>query len=290
VARRVGLFLLLTYVWSWSLLGAAWVAEGPAVLVLRLLAGLGPALAAALLLHRTVTVSAQRAFWRRVVDARSVGPRWWLLVTVASAGPAVVVAGLGLAGIEGDRALGGLERPGAVGLLGIVAFALAAGLAEEPGWRGYLLDGLRAGGDATSDRHGGLSDPDGPPARPDAPGRRALLSASMVIAVGWAAWHLPLYAIPETFQHEVGLGTPLYWVMTGALLPQTVLMVWVLERTSWSILPAVVFHALVNVSGELVWSSLGGEVLRLLLWTVPAIVVAVAWVRRPTAAVSASAA
>jgi uncharacterized protein len=284
VARRVGLFVLLTYAWSWSLLGAAWVAEGPAVLMLRLLAGLGPALAAALLLRRTVEVSVQRAFWRRVVDARSVGPRWWLVVTVASAGPAVAVAGLGLAGMGGDRALGGLARPEVVGLLGIVAFALAAGLAEEPGWRGYLLDGLRAGNDGPPDRH------DGPPAPEDAPGRRALLRASGVIAVVWAAWHLPLYAIEGTFQHDVGLGTPLYWVMTGALLPQTVLMVWVLERTSWSILPAVVFHALVNVSGELVWSSLGGEVLRLLLWTVPATVVVVAWVRRPTGAVSTSAA
>lgn len=193
VARRVGLFLLLTYAWSWSLLGAASVAEGPAVLVLRLLAGLGPALAAALLLRRTVAVSAQRAFWRRVVDARSVDPRWWLVVIVASAGPAAVVAGMGLAGIGGDRALGGLERLEAVGLLGLVAFALAAGLAEEPGWRGYLLDGLRAGRDGTPDRHGGLSD-----------------------------------------RH--------------------------------------------------------GGVLRLLLWTVPAIVVVVAWVRRPTAAVPASAA
>ncbi|HSK56023.1 MAG TPA: hypothetical protein VK908_12260 [Jiangellales bacterium] len=193
MARRVGLFLLLTYAWSWSLLGAAWVAEGPAVLVPRLLAGLGPALAAALLLRRTVAVSAQRAFWRRVVDARSVDPRWWLVVIVASAGPAVVVAGRDwrASGATGRSAGSRGWRPS--GLLGIVAFALAAGLAEEPGWRGYLLDRLRAGRDGTPDRHGGLSD-----------------------------------------RH--------------------------------------------------------GGVLRLLLWTVPAIVVVVAWVRRPTAAVSASAA
>jgi hypothetical protein len=193
VARRVGLFLLLTYAWSCSLLGAAWVAEGPAVLVLRLLAGLGPALAAALLLRRTVAVSAQRAFWRRVVDARSVDPG-------GGSWSSSRLRGRRLSWREWDwRASGATGRSAGSsgwrpsGLLGIVAFALAAGLPEEPGWRGYLLDRLRAGRDGTPDRHGGLSD-----------------------------------------RH--------------------------------------------------------GGVLRLSLWTVPAIVVVVAWVRRPTAAVSASAA
>jgi membrane protease YdiL (CAAX protease family) len=79
-----------------------------------------------------------------------------------------------------------------------VAFALAASFAEEPGWRGYALDRL---------------------------GRRPW-RAAVVISSVWAIWHLPLYAISGTFQHDdVGFATALFWIIRASFLPQTILMV-----------------------------------------------------------------
>jgi hypothetical protein len=102
-----------------------------------------------------------------------------------------------------------------------------------------------------------------------------------VIAAAWAGWHLPLYAIEGTFQHdEVGFATGLFWIFMSALLPQTILMVWILEHTRPSILPAVVFHALTNISGEVLAFSTTQQAVRLAVWAVLATPVVVGWLRQ----------
>lgn len=100
----------------------------------------------------------------------------------------------------------------------------------------------------------------------------------MAIAVVWAAWHLPLYAIEGTFQHDdVGFATGLFWLFTAALLPQTILMIWVVEHSGYSLLPAVVFHALTNISGEVLALSAGHQVGRLAIWSAVALGVVISW-------------
>ncbi|MBN2112830.1 MAG: CPBP family intramembrane metalloprotease [Acidimicrobiia bacterium] len=184
-------------------------------------------------------------FWGRVIDVRSVPGKWWVITAVGAGGPAVVVWA-----VAGAREF---EPSGITAVLGIAAFALAASFAEEPGWRGYALDKLR---------------------------QRRLL-ASVVIAAAWAGWHLPLYAIEGTFQHdEVGFATTLFCIFMAALLPQTILMVWVLDHTRPSILPAVVFHALTNISGELLTLTTTQQAVRLAVWAVLAAPVVVRWLRK----------
>lgn len=213
---------------------------------LRLVSGLGPIVAAAVLLRRWAPKGERRRFWYRVIDVRHVSLAWWTTVVAAAAGPGVVVWTL-----TGDRAF---DVTGVGGIGGVVAFALAASFAEEPGWRGYALDRLRL--------------------RP--------LLAILVITVGWAVWHSPLYAVEGTFQHDVGFGTTFFWILQVGFLPQTVLMIWILEHTRPSILPAVVFHALVNISGELFSYTTDQQALRLTLWGVVAGAVALLWLRRGT--------
>ena len=250
--RHVAWYFALAIGWTWTTLGIALLSGGsatePPTNWLRLVAGTGPILAAAVLLRRRATSEERRRFWHRVIDRRHVSLRWWVVTVLAAAGPGVVVWAL-----TGDRGFGATGA-GAIG--GAVAFALVAGFAEEPGWRGYALDGLW---------------------------HRPLLAA-LAIWVGWAIWHLPLYAIEGTFQYDVGFGTTFFWIIQLALLPQTVLMMWILQHTRPSILPAVVFHALVNISGELLEYTTGQQSLRLIVWSVAAGAVAIHWLRRSPSA------
>lgn len=53
---------------------------------------------------------------------------------------------------------------------------------EEPGWRGYALDGLQS--------------------------RHSALVSSLIVGIVWLAWHLPLFFIEGTWQAEhLGVGT-----------------------------------------------------------------------------------
>jgi membrane protease YdiL (CAAX protease family) len=246
--RQVVWLFAVAFAWTWGFLGIARLSGSSATESptnwLRLLAGLGPIVATGLLLRKTDTREERVRFWRRIIDIRSVKPRWWVIAAGAAAGPAVIVWSVGA-----HRAF---DPSGAAAVVGIVGFAAAASFAEEPAWRGYALDRLRS--------H-----------RP---------TAALVIATAWAAWHLPLYAIEGTFQHdEVGLGTALFWIFMTALLPQTILMIWVLDHTRPSILPAIVLHALTNISGEVFTLTTGQQAARLTVWALLAAPIVLGWLR-----------
>lgn len=245
-------YVIAVFAWTWGLLGIAWLSGASATELptswLRLLAGLGPIVATATLLRwgGSHTREQRVRFWRRVSNVHSVRPHWWIVTALAAAGPAIVV----WCAVTSR----GFDLSGAPAVAGIVAFAVAAALAEEPGWRGYALDRVR--------RH-----------RP---------TAAVVIAAMWMAWHLPLYAIDGTFQHdELGFGTALFCIFTTALVPQTILMIWILDHTRPSILPAIAFHAFTNISGELFSLTTGQQAARLAIWVALAVPIVTGWLRHP---------
>jgi len=242
-SSRAAWFFAAALSWTWIALAIALIsgasATEPPTSWLRLAAGVGPLVATAVLLHHDRRLHGERDFWRRLINLEPIGVNWWAIITVASAGPGVAVWLLG-----GQHDFG---TTGAGASFGIVAFALAAAFAEEPGWRGYALDRLR-----------------------DRPLRAAVLIASV-----WAIWHLPLYAIDGTFQHDdVGFATAFFWIIQASFLPQTVLMIWILDHTRSSILPAIAFHALVNISGEILDYSTRQQATRLVIWVALALAAA----------------
>jgi uncharacterized protein len=165
----------------------------------------------------------RRAFLRRVLDVRRVPPAWWLAVAAVGVGPgllaAVVLRPFGDGGVVAPAATTGAA------LLGAVGFAAAAGLAEEPGWRGVAQDGFGR-------RHGQLR-------------------AAVGLGVLWSCWHLPLYVLDGTYQSDLGIGTAQFWASMLARVPLAVLLVWVVVRTRGAVVAAVVAHALGNATGEM---------------------------------------
>jgi uncharacterized protein len=243
---RPHLHLVLTLAWTWAWWGlAAAVGDGrllgPA-LVPYVLGGLGPLLVASVLVHLGVTDEHPATFWRRAFDPRSLRLRWWGAVVVLAVLPPVLVR---LATVGAEESL---LQPGPVGFLVVGALA---GAVEEPGWRGYAHDGLRR----TS--------------RP--------LTASLVVGVWWASWHLPLFGIEGTYQHGLGLGTEASWLFLAAILVSSVLYGWLYEVTAGATFAAVAFHALANVAGELFPTAQAARAAVLVQVVIVAVLVAASW-------------
>lgn len=242
-------YVVVTLTWTWSIwwtLAATGRAFGdPSIMPLFLLGGLGP-LAGAAWVVRGEQRLVRRAFVRRVWDPRGIPVIWWAALIAVAAGPALL--GALVAAVTGASAV--RADYGVTAVVGVVGFALAAGVAEEPGWRGAALDALQAR------------------ARP--------IWAALAIGVVWAVWHLPLYFIEGSYQHAVGFGSLRFWLTSLALIMLGVLYTWLVNGAAGSILVAVLAHAGVNIAGELVPWSLTRDLVGLVALSVLTVTVVVA--------------
>lgn len=137
-------------------------------------------------------------------------------------------------------------------MAGMVGFALAAGLVEEPGWRGVAQDSAAA--------------------------TLGILPSAVVLAALWSVWHLPLYFIDGSYQHGLGVGTAQFWVSMLIRVPLGVLLVWLITGGERAVVAAVTAHALGNTTGELIASDLAAMVAELSTTSLLAVVIA-AWAR-----------
>jgi uncharacterized protein len=157
----------------------------------------------------------------------SVDPRWYLVVVL---GPAALAGGM----VVFNAFVGGPALSFSTSLLlGVViplAFSIFPGsaLGEEIGWRGYALPRLQAG--------------------------RSALSASLILGVIWAFYHLPLSFTGQAFRSP-SLFVP-FAISTIAL---SVILTWVYNSTGGSLLLVVLLHATANLPLTLLLEPLGGR-------------------------------
>jgi len=97
----------------------------------------------------------------------------------------------------------------------ITQFFYGNALGEEVGWRGFALPRLQA--------------------------RTSPLVASLVIAIFWFAWHLPIrLIIPDNLPY-------LFYGLS--FIPQSIFLTWLFNRTNGSILTVGIAHVSFNVAG-----------------------------------------
>lgn len=210
--KQVVAYVALTFVLSWT----AWVAAiltGSDAAILRVAGAFGPTMAALIF----AGIGGREDLWRLLRGfCRWRAPaRLWAFAIIST-------AGLGLAALVIDKLLGGAPNwpgPHALALapvvfLWVLVFSVAG---EETGWRGYLLPKLL-------DRTG--------PVR-----------ASLVLGVIWAAWHLPLWALPGDFHAAVPV-----WVFVVQILAVSIIYTWLWLASSGSLIMVHVFHAASNAT------------------------------------------
>ncbi len=232
-------FFLLTFIIAWS----QWLPLGffaPQHYLLTLPGAWAPTLSAVLLIGLSEGRSGVKYFFRQVFHWR-VGIGWYLVVLFGVAIIAVLAIGVGtLFGVPapGITPPAGLPQEAWIRFLPVlflINLFMGGPLAEDVGWRGYILPKLRE--------------------------RMSTLTASLLIGVIWAFWHSPFFIFPEW-----GLLTgdiPFIWFLL-LTTSWSVLFAWVYVNTQ-SIMMPVLFHAAINTTlGTLGILGAGSENLLLL--------------------------
>ncbi len=226
-AHPVVTFFALAYAISWVAWAPLWLpafgVRGLPVLPFHhALGALGP-ISAAFLVSAMETgrpgpadLVRRMGLWRKQfvwIAVALIAP--YLLLTVAAlitslrAGTNVSLAGLG----------GSREFP-MFSAIGFLAYnVLSFGFGEEVGWRGFALPRLQA--------------------------RHSALVATLLLSVGWALWHVPLffYRPGYTSLGAAGVAGWFFSLVTGA-----VLLTWLYNETQGSLLVVALFHATVDVA------------------------------------------
>jgi membrane protease YdiL (CAAX protease family) len=171
-----------------------------------------PLIAAVILVRRDEGPEGVRALLRRAFDYKRIKGKTWY-VPILCLWPAMMVLEYGLMRLMGAPLL----DPRLPGLMLPVSFAVffIAAVGEEVGWQGYAMDPLQD--------------------------RWNALTASIVVGIVWAAWHLVPFI-------QMGR-TPAWiaWHGTG-MVAARILTVWIYNNTGKSVFAAILFHAMYNVA------------------------------------------
>jgi membrane protease YdiL (CAAX protease family) len=248
----------MTYLWSWLFLFPAILlqqpADTPTIIILRIISGIGPMLSALLLVYLSRSEDYQKEYWHRLVAFNRISPRWYpaifLFPPFLTGLSAFIDFTLGGVGLTLEAASEFISRP--LTVLPFIVFILLFGpLPEEMGWRGYALDGLQV--------------------------RFSALISSLILGVGWSLWHLPLFFLEGTYQANLGIGSLSFWLYMIVILPQTILMTWIFNNNRRSTLSVVLFHFMINFTGELFALSQRAEIILVLLWILSALLTVIIW-------------
>jgi membrane protease YdiL (CAAX protease family) len=215
---------------------------------------MGPRVTGIAFTYLTRDKDGQRDYWKRVIDFKRIPVKWYLAIFLFV--PALnclaalldVITG-GNGATWGEAALHFITDPSSI-ILSIL-FASLFPFIEELGWRGYVLDRLQE--------------------------KNSALVSSLILGVVWSAWHLPTFFIRGSYQASLGIGTPAFWLFLFSILPLTFAFTWIYNNTGRSTLAVILFHSMVNFTGELIALTERADTLSTVLWFVTAVVIAVSW-------------
>lgn len=192
--------------------------------VLFLVGGSSPLLAAVLMAALTGGRERVRDLGHRLIDVRRIEPRWWVIVLCYWPAFNLLMAGLALLlGVSAqpiDVVWDVLFDPGTLAFM--LALSLLFPAVEEVGLRGYYLDQLQE--------------------------RFSPTVAGLLNGGTWAVWHAPFVLLPGYYANTTF--DPALWWWLPSIVVQTLLLVWVYNNTRRSILAVLLFHASMNLSGE----------------------------------------
>lgn len=227
VARReVAAFFALTLALSWSMWvpGALGLIDfGSLGLGIIVIGGFGPLAAAAIV---TWLGGASLRAWARQVLHWHVSPRWYLaaigipLLAFGAASAVYLAVGNAIEPSDVSQQIPIYALP-LIYVLNMGFVFLLGGGQEELGWRGFALPRLLDRFDA--------------------------VTASLVIGVVWAVWHLPLFAMEGSSQ----FGGP-FVPYAISLLALSILFTWLYRTTKRSVLLVMILHASYNSATVLI--------------------------------------
>jgi membrane protease YdiL (CAAX protease family) len=255
--KHTYLFYALATIIPWSFWGlAAYISHStdiayPAELasVLSFIGLLAPALVAFALVYRNKRLMADML--QRMVNLRGGKPVYWVLTLVLMPASILLAQLVSLAlGYPASQFAFSENYSFTSGLFPVWFLLVAAPLIEELAWHSYGTDCLC--------------------------NRFTLMTASMLFALYWGIWHIPLSFINDYYHSnlvETGWIHSLNFLLS--LFPFVIIMNWLYYKTGRSILSAIVFHITAGYFNEIFATHPDSKVIQTGLLTILAIVIVV---------------
>ena len=215
-------------------------------IVLFITGGFVPSLIAVVLTQVWEGRSGLRHLLQRIIQFK-IGWRWYLAAVLAvalpTAGQLLIIRLLG----QGFEYQSFLTQFGSA-----IPLIVLGPLSEELGWRGYALDRLQTKWNA--------------------------LVSGTLVGIGWALWHLPLFFMLGTSQHESHIPFTGFLCVTVAV---SILFTWLHNNTDGSLWTAIFFHWLFTYAAQVVASSVNRSPayswLEYLPFILTALIVTIVW-------------
>ncbi len=251
----VWFYFMGTFAWSWFFWGLILLGWGQALKpVWMALGGLGPALAGMVFTYQEGGREALRDYGRRLVEVRRI-PAWVWGAAVLIMPVILLMAGqidlfFGGQGVQLDARDFAFTKglPLVLAIPAAILFFWVVGpLPEEMGWRGYALDRLQQ--------------------------KMGPMRASVVLALFWVGWHIPLTLMSGAFGEAFSPGSTGFWLLVVDFISVSILMTWLYNQSNRSILIAVLFHFDCNMTLETIHHDNLLEAIRIALGLVVVAVV-----------------
>ncbi len=196
-------------------------------MILMLAGLLAPFAVSLTMILRSPDRQIRRDFWKRVIDLRLFNVRTIPLFLFLM--PAIVVVSALLSLLVGEpvsqfQPTGGFSFSS--GFVPVLILLLLTASFEELGWRGYAFDSIQS--------------------------RYNFLVASVIFGALWSAWHLPLMFVKDSYQYEILQLHPIFALnFFVSIVPLGIVISWVWIKNGKSVIAAVLFHLIINLSQEL---------------------------------------
>jgi membrane protease YdiL (CAAX protease family) len=225
----LGLTLVFSYLIFWGPLALFKIptisfvsdVKGPFwAIALFLVGGFVPSLLAIFLTWKKEGLSGLRILGQRIIQFK-LGWRWYgytfLIVIAGTAGQLII-----------NKLIGNTFNgfPFLAQLGNFLPLLILGPLSEEIGWRGYALGRLQT--------------------------RWNALTSSLIVGLVWALWHLPLFMMVGTSQHEFG-GSFVGFLV--GFMANSVFYTWLYNNTEQSLWSAILFHWLFTYATQVVSSG-----------------------------------
>ncbi|WP_292470532.1 MmRce1 family CPBP family CAAX prenyl protease [Methanolobus sp.] len=202
--------------------------DGNGLYMLVLLPGLmAPFLISLFMIYRSNNADLKKDFINRLINIRLIHPNilpvFFLLMPLVVLLSTLISIPLGEPLSQFQFAEGFSFSAGAVPVLLILLLAASF---EELGWRGYAFDSLQS--------------------------RHTYFTASLIFSVLWSLWHFPLIFVNNSYQYEI-FNENFWYGMNFfvSIVPMGMIISWICIKNGKSIIAAMVFHFIINMSQEL---------------------------------------
>ncbi len=245
-------FYLTVFAFTWGFwLLAILFKDNPVMFVLMLLGLIAPATTAVV----TILTSKNRMFIedlkRKIIGCYRIRPGYIVLAIILYG--VTVAASIGISILFGgspEQFSFTEDFSFSIGGTSALLTIFLASVIEELGWRGY-------GEDSVGQYHNWFKE-------------------SIIFAVIWACWHLPLFVLPGTYHYTLTQLGPIYIInFLVSTIPVDFIQTWLYVKNRRSMLATIIFHLFINFFQEKIAMTPETKIIETgVLFVIAAIVVA----------------